>query len=62
AGDTFIAAMLFGLMTRKQTAETPAQHDRALWSLKQRLDFANALAGRKILQDGFQGLGDLNED
>lgn len=54
--------MLFGLMTRKQTEETPAQHDRALWSLKQRLDFANAIAGRKILQDGFQGLRDLNED
>ena len=58
AGDTFIAGMLFGLIcraTRRIKLIIPT-----CWSLKQQLDFANGLAGRKILQSGFQGLGQLD--
>lgn len=67
AGDTFIAGMLFGLICRSQ--DGPGNHDptvaldgkalerQPVWSLKQKLDFANGLAGRKVLQQGFQGLG-----
>ena len=55
AGDTFIAGILFGLLCRG--AQTP-ENIRS-WSLQQTLDFANALAGRKILQDGFRGLAEL---
>lgn len=29
------------------------------WGLQQRLDFANELAGRKVVQEGFAGLGAL---
>ncbi|KAI2616289.1 pfkB family kinase [Hypoxylon sp. NC1633] len=45
AGDTFIAGMLFSLLA----------HDED-WSLAQKLDFSNELAGRKVVQEGF---GDL---
>ncbi|CAI9627212.1 unnamed protein product [Alternaria burnsii] len=45
AGDTFIAGMLFAIN----------EHDE--WSLQRRLEFANELAGRKVLQEGFGGLG-----
>lgn len=54
AGDTFIAGVLFGLICRNGDEQTETQS----WSLKQALGFANGLAGRKILQDGFQGLGE----
>ncbi|KAF2109780.1 Ribokinase-like protein [Lophiotrema nucula] len=47
AGDTFIAGMLFGL-----------SHHLKDWSLKKKLEFANELAGRKVLQEGFHGLGE----
>lgn len=43
AGDTFIAGMLFALA-------------RDIWSLPERLAFANELAGRKVRQEGFVGL------
>ncbi|KAH6619948.1 Ribokinase-like protein [Boeremia exigua] len=46
AGDTFIAGMLYALV------QQPA------WGLDQRLAFANELAGRKVYQEGFQGLGE----
>ncbi|KAJ4373794.1 hypothetical protein N0V83_002533 [Neocucurbitaria cava] len=46
AGDTFIAGMLFGIV----------RHGRD-WSLGQKLEFANQVAGRKVLQEGFGGLG-----
>lgn len=46
AGDTFIAGMLFGLERRD---EYPLQHQ---------LDFACTLAGRKVYQEGFNGLGE----
>ena len=48
AGDTFIAGMLYGL--------TCHSHD---WTLAQKLSFANELAGRKVGQEGFSGLGTL---
>lgn len=45
AGDTFIAGMLFAVNN----------HDE--WSLQCKLEFANQLAGRKVLQEGFANLG-----
>jgi len=45
AGDTFIAGMLFALNN----------HDE--WTLQRKLEFANELAGRKVLQEGFGNLG-----
>ncbi|KAI9845995.1 MAG: hypothetical protein M1837_004401 [Sclerophora amabilis] len=48
AGDTFIAGMLHGL--------TCHSHD---WTVLHMLGFANELAGRKVVQDGFAGLGTL---
>jgi ketohexokinase len=45
AGDTFIAGMLFGL----------AQQEKD-WSLKKKLAVANELGGRKVFQEGFQGI------
>ncbi|KAG9187848.1 ketohexokinase [Alternaria panax] len=45
AGDTFIAGMLFAIN----------EHDK--WSLQKKLEFANELAGRKVSQEGFDGLG-----
>jgi fructose-1-phosphate kinase PfkB-like protein len=50
AGDTFIAGMLYGENVR-----------RSEWSLKEKLVLANELAGRKVLQEGFVGLGDALE-
>jgi ketohexokinase len=47
AGDTFIAGMLFAL------AHYPYD-----WSINQKVAFSNELAGRKVLQDGFAGLGE----
>ena len=48
AGDTLIAGMLFGLTCRE-----------AGWALNRKLKFANELAGRKVVQEGFRGLGNL---
>ncbi|KAL8760768.1 MAG: hypothetical protein Q9184_003053, partial [Pyrenodesmia sp. 2 TL-2023] len=48
AGDTFIAGMLFALTCRA-----------ADWTLKRKLEFANELAGRKVVQEGLQGLASL---
>lgn len=45
AGDTFIAGMLFAL------------NNHAEWPLQRKLEFANELAGRKVLQEGFGNLG-----
>jgi ketohexokinase len=45
AGDTFIAGMLYGLMCRSD------------WPLFKILKFSNELAGRKVIQEGFNGLG-----
>ncbi|KAL8851388.1 MAG: hypothetical protein Q9221_003659 [Calogaya cf. arnoldii] len=47
AGDTFIAGMLFGLTCRGE------------WDLDRKLEFANELAGRKVVQEGLRGLGSL---
>lgn len=58
AGDTFIAGVLFGFVCRTDTGEVVTRS----WSLKQTLSFANGLAGRKILQDGFRGLGESSRD
>ncbi|KAF2265435.1 Ribokinase-like protein [Lojkania enalia] len=46
AGDTFIAGMLFAL-----------SHHSGDWSLEQKVNFANEIAGRKVFQEGFAGLG-----
>lgn len=50
AGDTFIAGVLWGLLCR-------ARDSQNAWSMQQVLDFANQLAGRKVLQWGFDRLG-----
>ena len=47
AGDTFIAGMLFSLTCRGE------------WDLDRKLEFANELAGRKVVQEGLRGLGSL---
>lgn len=47
AGDTFIAGVLYSLICRKD------------WALDYTLEFANELAGRKVIQEGFAGLGKL---
>jgi ketohexokinase len=44
AGDTFIAGFLYALSCKEP------------WTLQQKLEFANELAGRKVLQTGFGGL------
>ena len=41
-----MAGMLFGLTTRADA-----------WPLDRRLEFANELAGRKVVQEGLRGLG-----
>jgi fructose-1-phosphate kinase PfkB-like protein len=46
AGDSFIAGILFGLL---------CHYDEWEWARK--LRFANEIAGRKVVQEGFQGLG-----
>ena len=46
AGDTFIAGMLFGLTCHVDD-----------WTLDRKLEFANELAGRKVVQEGLAGLG-----
>lgn len=46
AGDTFNAGMLYACMARDED-----------WDLGMKLEFANELAGRKVVQEGFQGLG-----
>lgn len=58
AGDTFIAGMLHRILASRQLlhssdSETISSNSR----LKGCLDFANALAGKKILQYGFANLG-----
>jgi ketohexokinase len=52
AGDTFVAGMLYGMFVQKG------------WNMDQRLLFANELAGRKVYQEGFKGLGEAmrNDD
>jgi len=45
AGDTFIAGMLFAVNEHEE------------WGLQRKLEFANELAGRKVGQEGFGGLG-----
>lgn len=44
AGDTFIAGMLYASICRTE------------WALREKVVFANKLAGQKVLQEGFQGL------
>ncbi|KAF3050762.1 hypothetical protein E8E11_009806 [Didymella keratinophila] len=46
AGDTFTAGMVYGMFVQKG------------WNMDQRLNFANELAGRKVYQEGFKGLGE----
>ncbi|KAF2679422.1 Ribokinase-like protein [Lentithecium fluviatile CBS 122367] len=45
AGDTFIAGMLYAITCHEDD-----------WTLQQKLEFANEIAGRKVYQDGFAGL------
>ena len=58
AGDTFIAAMLYAVVYRGLLESD----SHGSWSQEQALEFANKLAGNKILQDGFQGLAAVAED
>lgn len=44
--DTFMAGILYSLACHG--------HD---WDLHRKLTFANELAGRKVVQEGFSGLG-----
>ncbi|KAL1613128.1 hypothetical protein SLS60_001360 [Paraconiothyrium brasiliense] len=46
AGDTFIAGMLYALNDMQDG-----------WDLRSQINFANELAGRKVRQEGFGGLG-----
>ncbi|PYH49935.1 ketohexokinase [Aspergillus saccharolyticus JOP 1030-1] len=46
AGDSFNAGMLYALLCRKDE-----------WDLSQKLEFANRVAGLKVSQEGFAGLG-----
>ncbi|KAJ5676078.1 pfkB family kinase [Penicillium macrosclerotiorum] len=46
AGDTFIAGMLYALNCKNEE-----------WDLAKKLSFANQIAGRKVAQEGFSGLG-----
>ena len=46
AGDTFIAGFTFALNFHES------------WTLQRKLQFANEIAGRKVLQDGFRGLAE----
>jgi ketohexokinase len=46
AGDTFIAGLLFGILCHEND-----------WDHEHKLQFATELAGLKVCQDGFQGLG-----
>ncbi|KAK8075309.1 pfkB family kinase [Apiospora hydei] len=48
AGDTFIAGILYGMLFHSQD-----------WRCAERLRFANEIAGQKVLQEGFAGLGAL---
>lgn len=48
AGDTFIAGMMYAVIQRGEA-----------WPLLQKLRFANEIAGRKVMQEGFSGLGNL---
>lgn len=48
AGDTFIAGMLYGLTCHAID-----------WDLEHKLGCANELAGRKVVQEGFSGLGSV---
>ncbi|KAH8702385.1 putative ketohexokinase [Talaromyces proteolyticus] len=48
AGDTFIAGIFFGLLCHNDD-----------WNWTRKLRFANELAGRKVIQNGFQGLGSV---
>jgi ketohexokinase len=50
AGDTFIAGMLYGLLDHATD-----------WPLSRKLRFATEIAGRKVLQEGFAGLGVVME-
>ncbi|KAL3461121.1 Ribokinase-like protein [Aspergillus heterothallicus] len=51
AGDTFIAGMLYGLICKRDT-----------WDLSEKLGMANHLAGTKVSQEGFAGLGKVLEE
>jgi fructose-1-phosphate kinase PfkB-like protein len=51
AGDTFIAGILYSYLAHLQD-----------WQLPQKLEFANKLAGRKVVQEGFAGLGAMMRD
>lgn len=48
AGDTFIAAMLYNLLSHEDDLD-----------LQKALEFANQLAGHKVTQEGFDGLAQL---
>lgn len=48
AGDTFIAGMLYALNCRDKN-----------WSIAESVEFAVGVAGMKVFQEGFSGLGNV---
>lgn len=56
AGDSFIAAMLFGFMKQPRTA-ADQREGAQVESLQEILNFACMVAGLKVVQDGFRDLG-----
>jgi len=48
AGDTFIAGILYSWLVHRDD-----------WPLTEKLAFANELAGRKVVQEGYSGLAEL---
>ena len=59
AGDTFIAGVLYGLMCQEVIQSRNSVRGGHRWFLLDVLQFANGLAGRKILHNGFSGLGEV---
>lgn len=57
AGDTFIAGALYKLLQLENLASVATSKGLYNERLQELLDFANHLAGRKIMQGGFSGLG-----
>lgn len=51
AGDTFIAGILYALNFHGNSRSES-------WTLERSLGFATELAGRKVIQEGFGGLGE----
>ncbi|KAG8530232.1 uncharacterized protein KY384_004732 [Bacidia gigantensis] len=54
AGDTFTAGLLYGLYFH----HPKSNHPDHVWTTHEALKFANELAGRKVVQEAYAGLGE----